>query len=358
MTAAAENSMRIFRAIVQPLLSWYARSARTMPWRLSVPDPYKTLVSEIMLQQTRVETVKPYFERFIRELPTISDLAAADEERLLKLWEGLGYYSRVRNLQKAAQKIVTDYGGKIPADSSVLLRLPGIGEYTAGAIASIAFGQPEPAVDGNVLRVFARLLDYHEDASSPDFRKMIKDGLKKVYPAGHCSDFTQSLMDLGAVICLPGHPLCPECPLSAWCSGFREGTAAALPKKKENPPRRIENKTVLILRSADGLRTALRKRSGKGVLCGLWEYPWLKGFLSKNQVLDYLQSNGFSPLKIRELQPCRHVFSHLEWHMNGWLAECGEEPQDNSLVWTDAQQMRDERPLPSAFRGFTRQISG
>lgn len=358
MTAAKANTTQIFRTIVQPLLSWYARSARTMPWRLSIPEPYKTLVSEIMLQQTRVETVKPYFERFIRELPTLAALADANEERLLKLWEGLGYYSRVRNLQKAAQKIMTDHRGEIPSAPSDLLKLPGIGEYTAGAIASIAFGQPEPAVDGNVLRVFARLLDYHEDAASPNFRKTVKDGLKKVYPAGHCSKFTQSLMDLGAMICLPGHPLCPECPLSGWCSGFQRGTAAALPKKKETPPRRIENKTVLILQSADGLRTALRKRSGKGVLRGLWEYPWLEGFPARSQILDYLQNHGFAPRKIRELHPCRHVFSHLEWHMNGWLAECGEEPQDISLVWTDAKQMRDERPLPSAFRGFTRQISG
>lgn len=351
------NPMRIFRAIVPPLLSWYAHSARLMPWRLRIPDPYKTLVSEIMLQQTRVETVKPYFERFIRELPTLAALADADEERLLKLWEGLGYYSRVRNLQKAARKIMADHGGTIPADPAALLKLPGIGEYTAGAVASIAFGQPEPAVDGNVLRVFARLLDYHEDAASPNFRKTVKDGLKKVYPAGQCSDFTQSLMDLGAMICLPGHPLCPECPLSDWCSGFQKGTAAALPKKKESPPRRVENKTVLILRSADGLRTALRKRSGRGVLRGLWEYPWLEGRLSRNEVLDYLQNNGFAPREIRELQPCRHVFSHLEWHMTGWLAECGAEPPDTALVWTNARQMQDERPLPSAFRGLTRQIS-
>ena len=249
MNPSEKEAAGIFRALTEPLLVWYMSAARDLPWREPNPDPYRVLVSEIMLQQTRVDTVKPYYERFTAEFPTIQSLADADEEHLLKLWEGLGYYSRAKNLREAARRLIAEYGGRLPADRERLLRLPGIGEYTAGAIASIAFGLPEPAVDGNVIRVCFRLLDCHGDPADPQLRGEVREQLKKVYPERHCSEFTQGLMELGAVICLPGNPRCPECPLRGICLGFKTGNAPALPMKKVQPKRRIERKTVFLLQT-------------------------------------------------------------------------------------------------------------
>ena len=339
----------VFRSITGPLLAWYAGNARILPWRMVHPDPYRTLISEIMLQQTRVETVKPYYEKFIHELPDIRALAEAEEQRLLKLWEGLGYYSRVRNLQKAAQAIMRNHDGKIPADREKLLKLPGIGEYTAGAIASIAFGLPEPAVDGNVLRVCARLLDDSEDPTDPDFRKQIRDQLRQVYPAGSCSEFTQSLMELGAMICLPGHPNCMDCPLKKYCLGFQAGTAPALPTRIKQSPRRIEIKTVFLIGSEQG-RIALRKRPGKGVLANLWEYPWADGELTRHQVEEWLNKRELHSMEIRPAGNRKHVFTHLEWQMTGWeIRSTAESPE---FIWATPQDLQSLYPLPTAFKGF------
>ncbi|MBO4649105.1 MAG: A/G-specific adenine glycosylase [Lentisphaeria bacterium] len=331
------------------LLDWYARSARDLPWRLQTPDPYRTLVSEIMLQQTRVETVKPYYERFIAELPDLPALAAVSEEKLLKLWEGLGYYSRARNLQKAAQTVMREYQGKIPSDREQLLHLPGIGDYTAGAVASIAFGKPEPAVDGNVLRVCARLLNSRHDIADPAFRKKVRDQLRKVYPEGKCSEFTQSIMELGAMICLPGNPRCTECPLRDKCAGSKAGTAPALPVKKAPAARRIETLTVFLLRSKQG-RIALRKRPDKGILAGLWEYPSVPGLLTRKDALDWLNARTLEPVRLRKTAPHQHIFTHLEWHMTGWFALCRRESPD--WVWTTPEECRTRYSLPGAFNGF------
>ncbi len=345
----------IFSAMAAPLLRWYASSAREMPWRMNSPDPYRTLVSEIMLQQTRVETVKPYYERFIAELPTVAALAAADEERLLKLWEGLGYYSRVRNLRKAAQTVMREFGGKLPADRDLLLSLPGIGEYTAGAIASIAFGLPEPAVDGNVLRVCARLADCHADIAEPALRRETRSLLKAVYPQGKCSDFTQSIMDLGAVVCLPGTPHCPECPLAELCLARKAGTAPALPVKKAAPGRKIENRTVFLLFSGSG-RIALRKRPASGILAGLWEYPAEPGKLTRAEVGQWLKNHQIEAANIRKAGFCKHIFTHLEWHQTGWLIQCRGE--NSEFTWTALQDLHERYSLPSAFQGFADAVNG
>ena len=339
----------LFRGLVQPLLDWYAIAAREMPWRMRQPDPYRTLVSEIMLQQTRVETVKPYYERFITALPDLNALAAADEEQLLKLWEGLGYYSRVRNLQKAARTVISDFEGKIPPERKLLLELPGIGEYTAGAVASIAFGLPEPAVDGNVLRVCARLLDCHGNIAAPELRNSIRGQLKKVYPPGKCSDFTQSLMDLGAMVCLPGNPRCSECPLKKLCLGRKAGTAPALPVKDLPRPRRTECRTVFLLEAETG-RIALRKRPDKGILAGLWEYPSAAGTLTRLQVKNWLAEHGVPFRMLRKAGSCRHVFTHLEWHMTGWRIRCREEAP--GFTWAGRRELESVYSLPGAFKNF------
>ena len=339
----------IFAAMPMLLLRWYAKSARKMPWRLASPDPYCTLVSEIMLQQTRVETVKPYYERFIAELPDFAALAAADEDRLMKLWEGLGYYSRVRNLQKAAQTVMRDFGGRLPADRCLLLSLPGIGEYTAGAIASIAFGLPEPAVDGNVLRVCARLTDCHADIADPAVRKETRELLKKVYPPGKCSEFTQSIMDLGAIVCLPANPHCPECPMQKLCLARKNGSAPALPVKKAPCLRKIEARTVFLLRSDSG-RIALRKRPARGILAGLWEFPSENGKMNRSQVKQWLQEHRLETVRLKKSGSYKHIFTHLEWHLTGWLILCrGDNPE---FTWATVPELNECYSLPSAFQGF------
>lgn len=335
--------------IAEPLLRWYAACARDLPWRLSSPDPYRTLVSEIMLQQTRVETVKPYYERFIAALPDVQSLAAAEEEQLLKLWEGLGYYSRVRNLQKAARVVVTAHNGRIPDRPDQLRKLPGIGEYTAGAIASIAFGLPEPAVDGNVLRVCSRLVNSKRNIDDPACRAAIRTALRSVYPPGRCSEFTQALMDLGAMVCLPATPKCGECPLNGSCRARQAGTAAELPVRKPKANRRIEPMTVFVLHSASG-RIALRKRPAKGILAGLWEYPSVPGKLSQTAAAKRLAGLNLEFDSLEKAGSRRHVFTHVEWQMTVWRAECRRE--DPLFTWVTAEEQETAYPLPSAFKGF------
>ena len=335
--------------IVGPLLRWYADSARVLPWRLSSPDPYRTLVSEIMLQQTRVETVKPYYERFIAALPDIRALSEAREEQLLKLWEGLGYYSRVRNLQKAARAVLTDFNGKIPALPEQLRKLPGIGEYTAGAIASIAFGLPEPAVDGNVLRVCSRLADSRQNVDDPVCRESVRQALRTIYPPDRCSEFTQALMDLGAMICLPGMPRCGDCPLKELCRAFHAGTAHELPVRKPKAARRIETRTVFLLHSPSG-RIALSKRPERGILAGLWEYPSVVGKLTRKEAAGWLAGQDLEADHLEKGRSRKHVFTHVEWHMTVWKAGCRtENPVFN---WVSKQELETVCALPSAFKGI------
>ncbi len=343
--------------IVIPLLAWYDAHARVLPWR-EHPTPYRVWVSEIMLQQTRVEAVKPYFERFMTALPTIRDLAEAPEDVILKLWEGLGYYNRVRNLQKAASKLVSEYDGQMPADFDAILGLPGIGSYTAGAIASIAFGLPYPAVDGNVLRVLSRIEKSSDDILKQSVKRRFEQEIRAVIPAERSGDFSQSLIELGAIVCVPGGaPHCDECPLAGLCLAHRDGVETEFPKKTPPKGRRIENKTVLVLLSDN--QAALRKRPGKGLLAGLYELPNLEGHLDPDRVLAYVKSEGLSPIRIRKLPEAKHIFSHVEWHMTGYVVKV-EDPEDTAegrenpehIFFADRQQIEETYSIPSAFAAY------
>ncbi len=339
--------------IMEPLLSWFSGHARTLPWR-SDPTPYKVWISEIMLQQTRVEAVKPYFERFIKELPDIESLAKCPEDQLLKLWEGLGYYTRVRNLQSAAKQIMTDYNGEMPCDREALLELKGIGSYTAGAIASIAFGKCEPAVDGNVFRVLTRLTADDSDISEPSFRKRTEDLVRVIMPADRPGEFNQALMELGATICVPnGEPKCGECPLVSFCLAHQNGSETIYPVKSKKKPRRVEEKTVLLIR--DGEKVILRKRPSKGLLAGLYEFPAKEGVLSEKQALESVEALGFTPLRIESLPKAKHIFSHVEWHMTGFLVRVAEtEEVPEGLFLVDREQTEREFPVPAAYAAYMR----
>lgn len=336
--------------IVEPLLKWYAAHARILPWR-DEPTPYRVWVSEIMLQQTRVEAVKSYFERFTAELPSIAALACAQEEPLMKLWEGLGYYSRVRNLQKAARVVMEDYDGNLPNDPQELLKLPGIGVYTAGAIASIAYGKPVPAVDGNVLRVIARVTASRANVSEAAVKGEIGDQLAKVYPPKHAGDFTQSLMELGAIVCLPNSPpKCEICPLAALCAARAQGIAEELPMKTAKKPRKIEERTVFLITCNE--KAAIEKRPSKGLLAGLWEFPSVAGALSPQQAGNLLKTWGITPIQIELLPASKHIFTHIEWRMTGYLVTAAHQTETNRFLWAERLELIEQYTLPAAFKTF------
>ncbi len=338
---------------LSPLLSWYEKTARDLPWR-HTRDPYRIWVSEIMLQQTRVEAVLPYYTRFLDALPTVSALANAPEAQLLKLWEGLGYYSRVRNMGRAARTVMEQYGGEFPTTYEGILSLCGIGEYTAGAIASFAFGLPYPAVDGNVLRVAARLLCYEKDVLSPAAKKELTAAVaaevKRLPPA----TLNQALMELGATVCLPnGTPRCEKCPLANACRARKEGREAELPIRKKPARRKIQTRTVLILRVGD--RVALTRRPTDGLLSGLYEPYCLVGTLSADEVLAALAAYGITPLSITPLEAARHIFTHLEWHMTGFeviLAEQDKDKLPDGLILASRDEIDTVYALPSAYRAY------
>lgn len=345
-----------YRKIAKPLLNWYDAGHRSLPWR-NDPLPYKVWLSEIMLQQTRVEAVKPYFQRFIEALPDIEALSRVEEEALLKLWEGLGYYNRARNLKKAARTIMEKYGGEMPADYEQLLALPGIGSYTAGAIASIAFGIKVPAVDGNVLRVLSRLTMNEEDIGKPETRRKTELKLKEAMPGDRPGDFNQALMELGATVCLPkGAPHCRECPWEDFCLAHQKGREEEFPKKSARAARTIEQKTILVVQ--DQQKSALRKRPSKGLLAGMYEFPSLEGHQSRKRVLAYLEAMGLIPLRIQKLPPARHIFSHREWDMTGFivqvdeLAPKSERLKEEQWIFARADEAEDRYPLPSAFAPY------
>lgn len=340
---------------VRQLLAWYEDNARPLPWR-DTPDPYRVWVSEIMLQQTRIEAVRPYFERFMRELPTIRALAQVPEERLMKLWEGLGYYSRARNLQAAAKRIVEHYGGQMPASYEELLALPGIGEYTAGAIASIAFEIPVPAVDGNVLRVMARLLCCDRDVMQPAVRKEMTGILRTMVPADAPGRFNQALMELGETICLPRtEPDCGVCPIQPYCEAAARHCARELPVRAKPRERRIEQRTVLLLirTSAEGRQVLVRKRPPKGLLAGMWELPNVDGWYARQEVEQLVEKSGAHVQSLSALQITKHVFSHIEWHMQGWYVQVSGETAEPAGKWVDSRELAEEIALPSAFRAYS-----
>lgn len=380
---------KLYAETVPYLLHWYEYNRRILPWRED-PTPYHVWVSEIMLQQTRVEAVKGYYDRFLACLPDVSALAEAEEEELLKLWEGLGYYNRVRNMQKAAKILVEQYGGEMPADYEAIRALPGIGDYTAGAISSIAFGLPYPAVDGNVLRVMSRITCSEEDIAKESTKQKLKQDLTMIMPS-ESGDFNQSLMELGATICIPnGKPLCEQCPVMHLCKAFREGRETELPVKSGKKERRIEHRAVFLVSCGD--RTLLHRRPEKGLLAGLWEFPNVTvgkkpgaRYGTQKQVTETLTETlkelplgekGAVPKKGKK---AKHIFSHVEWHMEGIVIETEKEAESASVqtqlaeavsrlteetfrtedwVFATKKQMKETYPIPSAFEAYVKEVEG
>lgn len=337
--------------IAAPLLAWYRANARDLPWRRT-EDPYRIWVSEIMLQQTRVAAVLGYYERFLCAFSTVEALAEAPEELLMKRWEGLGYYSRARNLRRAAQIVAGPLGGKFPDTYEGLLALPGVGDYTASAVASAAFGLPEPAVDGNVLRVFTRLTDCRDDIGNPKTKAAVRSELGAAMP-GEPADvriFNQALMELGAVVCVPnGPPKCGLCPLAERCLGRSRGTAETLPVKAPKRPRRVEEKTVFLL-LRDG-KVALRKRPEAGLLAGLWEFPNSEGALEEAEAAAQVSRWGLSIREWRRRLTAKHIFTHVEWRMTGYALEVtGGASED--FFWAEGSAL-ERLAVPSAFTRFS-----
>ena len=342
--------------IAQPLLHWFWANHRVLPFR-SDPTPYHVWVSEIMLQQTRVAAAVPYYERFVQELPDIPALAACEEERLLKLWEGLGYYSRVRNLQKAARIVCEQYGGQLPGDLAALKKLTGIGDYTAGAIASIGFGIPAPAVDGNVLRVFARLYNDEGDIMQPAVKAATTQKVMAQQPAEEPGDFNQALMELGALVCIPGQPDCAACPLQALCLGRQSGNPARLPQKAPKKARKKCELTLCLAQDAAG-RWLLQKRGEQGVLAGLWQPPVLaEEALEEKKALAAAQKLLPAAVLLKEKPlKAKHIFTHLEWHMTAYVMAAPCTPPPEGCVWASPAQLEQEYTLPGAFKTLRKRM--
>lgn len=343
--------------IVEPLLAWYEKEHRILPWR-EAKDPYYIWISEIMLQQTRVEAVKPYFERFIQAFPTIQAVAEADEEQLLKMWEGLGYYNRVRNIQKAAQRAVADYDGRLPADYEKLKGLPGIGNYTAGAVASIAYQLLAPAVDGNVMRVISRIEERTDDIMKQSARRAVENAIWQVIPRDRPGDFNQALMELGAMVCVPnGMPKCTVCPVAKYCGAYQHERIEELPVKSTKRARRIEERTILLIQ--DGNRVAIQKRPSKGLLAGLYEFPNLEGHKTEQEVLQYVEEHQLTPLHIRPLAEAKHIFSHVEWQMTGYAVKIAalEEEKKGRMLFVDHKATEKNYTIPAAYSAYTKYMN-
>lgn len=336
--------------IVKPLLQWFSHNKRELPWRHDT-QPYHVWVSEIMLQQTRIEAVKHYYVRFIKELPDIQALSQVEEDALLKLWEGLGYYSRARNLKKSAEMIMHEYGGKFPTSYEQLIKLPGIGEYTAGAIASICFQEKVPAVDGNVLRVVARVSGSQENVLLPEIKKAFTARLKAIMP--ECSGgFNEALMELGELICLPnGAPACENCPLQQHCVAYREHLTSELPVRIKKMKRKRADKTVLYILNSEN-QIAIEKRAKKGLLSGMYQLPNLDGFYSEKELNDILTKWNLHPTEISFLKEAKHAFTHIDWFMKGYLIKT--EQKTDRFLWVSTQEIKETYPLPTTFRKILR----
>lgn len=342
---------------VDALLSWYRESKRDLPWRRT-RDPYCVWLSEIMLQQTRVEAVKPYYARFLAAAPDVISLAELDETRLLKLWEGLGYYSRARNLHRAATAVVEKHGGVMPDTYEGLRALPGVGDYTAGAIASIAYDLRVPAVDGNVLRVLSRLCASRADITEEKTKQAFRAALWGVIPAA-AGDFTQALIELGATLCGPNTDArCECCPLSKKCLGYRERIQNELPVKKAKKPRRIEERTVFLIR--DSSRTLLSRRPSRGLLAGLYELPNTKGHLEGEEAVRFVRALGAEPLQIERIEDSKHVFTHVEWHMIAYRVTVSADfdgvKESDTLFLSENETLKSTYAIPSAFGAYTKYL--
>ncbi len=344
------NGQERLNALTAPLMAWYDLHRRTLPWR-GTHDPYRVWVSEIMLQQTRVQAVLGYYARFMAELPDVHALARVSEERLFKLWEGLGYYSRARNLKRAAELLVDEYGGAFPTSREALLRLPGVGDYTASAIASIAFGACEPAVDGNLLRVAARVACIEDDIMDAKVRARMRAMLAESIDRARPGEWNQAMMDLGATVCLPnGAPLCEKCPARSLCAAYQNGMTDLLPVRAAKKPRRVEERTVFLLKKGD--RLALHKRADKGLLAGLWEFPNAADSLDAAGAAIALARWGLAAERIEPAGSAKHIFTHVEWDMRAYFAEVTGEGDE--FFWADAEEFA-RAAIPSAFGKFTAQ---
>ena len=334
--------------LLRVLPGWFAENRRELPWRAD-REPYHVWLSEIMLQQTRVEAVKGYYARFLAAVPDIPALAAADPELLHKLWEGLGYYSRVRNLQKAARIVMEEYGGVFPREHRIIRALPGIGDYTAGAIGSICFDLPTPAVDGNVLRVVTRLTADGRCTDEPAVKRELRERLAAVYPATGSGTLTQALMELGATVCLPnGTPRCELCPAAAFCAARAASAWQDYPVRAEKRPRRTEQLTVFVFDCEGGL--ALRKRKNAGLLAGLWEFPNVPGWLEAQAALDLAAGLGLRPRAVEKQLTRTHIFTHIQWDMRCFYISCAE--RAGCFTWADPEALDGRYALPTAFRMF------
>lgn len=333
------------------LLQWYDAHARTLPWR-GIHDPYRTWVSETMLQQTRVETVRGYYERFLQRFPTVETLAAAPLDDVLKLWEGLGYYSRARNLHKGAQQVVHEHGGVIPKDMAVLRKISGIGPYTAGAIASIAYDQPVPAVDGNVIRVTSRLCGIRENVGVPSVRRALEAAAASLVPADRPGDFNQAVMDLGATVCVPGTPSCEKCPLYSLCDACAAGDAEELPVlPQKNPPRQMQYDVCIII---SGDRVLMRQRTEK-MLEGLWVYPMIEGVSSARQLPKAVtRLTGIRTGDAEAAGEARHIFTHQVWNMRLWILRASEDAQAGADWRFLTREEMEQMAIPTAVKAARR----
>lgn len=334
------------------LLDWYDENKRDLPWR-HTQNPYGIWISEIMAQQTRISFLLAYYNRFMEQFPTVQTLASASEAEVFKAWEGLGYYSRARNLKSAAQKIMTDFGGEVPKTKEELLKLPGIGEYTAGAILSIAYNIPVPAVDGNVLRVFSRLENSEEDIMLPKTKQTAADFVSAIMPAGRAGCFTQALMELGALVCIPKNPRCVECPVFSLCKAYQDGRQHELPKKTAKKPQKKEDKTILIIRNSNGA-ILMRRRSEK-LLSGLWAFYLTDFEMSEQMVYEHLTELRFLPANIRKMGGAKHVFTHIIWQMQGYDCQIDGGDPPEGYQWI-AQADIKNLAIPAAFRFYTKQL--
>ncbi len=346
-----QNLDAIYAALPERLLPWYAENARDLPWRHS-REPYRVWVSEIMLQQTRVEAVIGYYNRFMEAFPNVEALAGAEESRVMKLWEGLGYYSRARNLQKTAKLLVETCGGRFPDTAEALQKLPGIGAYTAGAVASICFERPSAAVDGNVLRIIARMTADDRPVDLPAVKREIAERLEAVYPAGHCGIFTQALMELGACVCTPKNPDCAHCPMRGVCMAQAQNAALRFPVKLPKAKKRVEERTVFLLRC--GAEYAICRRAETGLLAGLWEFPNCTGTLSVAEAVRWAEAQGAAPFGIVREVHKTHIFTHIRWEMTGYVLDCAEKP--GLFTWADFAALTETYALPTAFRMFLEEL--
>ena len=332
--------------IVEPLLSWFDRNKRELPWRRD-KEPYHVWISEIMLQQTRIEAVMGYYARFLDTLPDVESLSKVDDDALMKLWEGLGYYSRARNLKKAAVAIMDEYGGAFPPTYAELVKLPGIGEYTAGAIASICFDEKVPAVDGNVLRVIARVQGSKENVLLPQTKKSVTEQLREIMPS-RAGAFNEGIMELGELVCLPnGAPLCDSCPLQEHCTAYKKGLTEQLPVRVKKMKRRRADKSVFYLTAADG-KIAIERRPDTGLLSGMYQLPNTEGFHTEKELRDILREWGIEPIDITFVKEAKHVFTHIDWYMKAYHVTVKE--QNDRFIWVTEDELKDSYPLPTAFQ--------